>query len=379
MKKIFSVLCVLALVLNANALEFGVQKMKKFDARHSFSLKADMPELSAAKAHRAQKAVMDDQDLSDQIAEVTCEYYSNPAYSQPGAYDYYFEMYNLADGEMDFPYICFDLYLPTNTGLVAGTYSTTNGDLDGVMVMLEYYDYLYAMYNMPEYMSFIVAEAELTITEVSAGVYNLELIAADADGNTVTVVKNNVALDVEENEYDPSAEGDENDMQEDVTIDFATADIVSFEVDEEEGFAYVRLVKGDEMIALLIYVSGNTLPAGTYTIDDSYAEGSVQPGVIYDNSIYPSFYGTLDAEGYLVDIFLCVDGTVTVSYDANGELVLDIDATNTWGNSLHATLNGGAAAVDHVEAANAAAKAVRNGQLVIIRNGVEYNANGAKL
>lgn len=176
--------------------------------------------------------------------------------------------------------------------------------------------------------------------------------------------------------------GDEYDMQEDVNVAYATADVVSFEVDGEEGYAYVRIVKDDEMFATLIYLAegATTLPAGTYPINDTYEPGTAQSGQISGQSVYPTFWATMDAEGYLnLPLFFCVDGSVVVSYDAAGELVLDVNATNTWGNSLHLTLNGAAQAVENVEAGVKAVKTVKNGQLVIIKNGVEFNAQGAKL
>lgn len=176
--------------------------------------------------------------------------------------------------------------------------------------------------------------------------------------------------------------GDENDMQEDVDVEYATADVESFEVDGEEGYAYVRIVKDDEMFATLIYVEEGAidLAAGTYPINDTYEPGTAQSGAISGNSVYPTFWATVDAEGYLnLPLFFCVDGSVEVSYDAAGELVLEVNATNTWGNTLHLTLNKAATAVENVEAAAKATKKVKNGQLIIEKNGVKFNVLGAKL
>ncbi len=176
--------------------------------------------------------------------------------------------------------------------------------------------------------------------------------------------------------------GDEYDMQEDVDVEYATADLVSFEVDGEEGYAYVRIEKDDEMFATLIYVEEGAidLAAGTYPINDTYEPGTAQSGAISGNSIYPTFWATVDAEGYVnVPLFFCVDGSVVVSYDVAGELVLEVNATNTWGNALHLTLNKPATAIENVEAGAKAIKAIKNGHLVIEKNGVKFNEQGLKL
>lgn len=175
--------------------------------------------------------------------------------------------------------------------------------------------------------------------------------------------------------------GEEYDMQEDVDVAYTTADVESFEVDGEEGYAYVRIIKDDEMFATLIYLAegATDLPAGTYPINDTYEPGTAQPGEISGSNVYPTFWATMDAEGYLnIPLFYCVDGTIEVSYDANSNLLLEVNATNTWGNSLHLTL-GATTAVENVENVVKATKAIQNGQLVIEKNGVKYNAQGAQL
>ena len=117
------------------------------------------------------------------------------------------------------------------------------------------------------------------------------------------------------------------------------------------------------------------LPAGVYAISDSYAEGTVSAGTV-DQYIYGSFAGSLDAEGYInVPMWLFNAGTVTVH--ENGPI--EVKATNTWGAQIECLLGQWAEGVENTEAAVKATKVVRNGQLVIIKNGVEFNAQGATI
>ena len=118
-----------------------------------------------------------------------------------------------------------------------------------------------------------------------------------------------------------------------------------------------------------------TLPAGVYTVDNSGAPGTVSAGSI-DQYIYGSFAGSLDAEGYVnIPMWLIVEGTVTVT--ASG--VIEVAATNTWGQRISSRLGEYPESIDNVDANATATKAIRNGQLLIIKNGVEYNAQGANL
>lgn len=116
------------------------------------------------------------------------------------------------------------------------------------------------------------------------------------------------------------------------------------------------------------------LPSGLYTIDDTYAANTVSVGAFEGQSLYGSFAGSVDDEGYYnIPLWFFAAGEVNVL--ENG--VIQVSATNTWGAQIHCQLGSWPEAIDNTEAAVKATKFVRNGQLVIIKNGVEYNAQGA--
>ena len=116
-----------------------------------------------------------------------------------------------------------------------------------------------------------------------------------------------------------------------------------------------------------------TLPAGVYTVDNSSAPGTVSAGSV-DQYIYGSFAGSLDDEGYInIPLWLMVEGTVTVTESG----VIEVAATNTWGQSISSRLGEYLQSIDNINANHTATKPTRNGQLIIIKNGVKYNAQGA--
>ena len=141
------------------------------------------------------------------------------------------------------------------------------------------------------------------------------------------------------------------------------------------------------MLALLfVYPEGatadaeTTIPVGTYTISDSQAAGTVlaSSGVSSTGGISYSFYGTVDAEGYIEDpIYFLVDGTVTVA-KVDGKLAVEVNGLNSNGVAVHVVYGGTDTAVEDVTSVGGdVKKSLENGQLVIIKNGVKYNATGS--
>ena len=118
-----------------------------------------------------------------------------------------------------------------------------------------------------------------------------------------------------------------------------------------------------------------TLAAGVYSITDTNEDNTVTTGYI-DQYIYGSFAGSVNEEGYInVPLWLIFNGTVTIH--ENG--VIEVNAINTKGAVIECLLGTWPEAIENTAVDAAATKAVRNGQLVIIKNGVEYNAQGAML
>ena len=91
-----------------------------------------------------------------------------------------------------------------------------------------------------------------------------------------------------------------------------------------------------ELALLFIYPEGTadaetTIPAGTYTISDSQAAGTVlaSSGVSSTGSISYSFFANMDAEGYLqIPLYFLVSGTVEVT-KVEGGLKVEVNGLNS--------------------------------------------------
>jgi hypothetical protein len=140
------------------------------------------------------------------------------------------------------------------------------------------------------------------------------------------------------------------------------------------------------MLALLfVYPEGvadatAVIPAGTYAINDTQGPGTVlaSSGVSSTGGVGYSFFANLDADGYLeVPVYFLVDGTVEVKH-VDGKLAVEVNGLNSNGVAVHVVYGGTDTAIDDVTSVGGdIKKCLENGQLVIIKNGVKYNATGS--
>jgi hypothetical protein len=125
-----------------------------------------------------------------------------------------------------------------------------------------------------------------------------------------------------------------------------------------------------------------SIPAGVYNINSTEQPGTVQAseGEVEQGGellLSQSFAGVLNAAGTSLEkVWFLTGGTVTVT-NVDGKIRIVINATNSKGQAVTAELGAGVTALEDVMVDDAAAKTMENGQLVIIRNGVRYNAQGA--
>lgn len=177
---------------------------------------------------------------------------------------------------------------------------------------------------------------------------------------------------------DPN-QGNQYDEQSAIEAEFSVEDIDEFEVSAADGYAYLRAINAErnDVFATLIYVDSDELAAGTYPISNTYEVGTAQPGDCNGSNIWPTFYGYLDEQGYITAMWLATEGTVTVSYDAEGNPSIICAGTNSWGYDFYVTVN-----ADQTAISNVAAEAQKNGKfmeqnnVVIRNNGKKFNGFG---
>lgn len=153
-----------------------------------------------------------------------------------------------------------------------------------------------------------------------------------------------------------------------------------------DGYGMIQLIIADESYAVDFYFNADAMdpvisvPAGVYPIDGSFESGTVIAckGILPDGPAQSYFCG-LDAEGYLdpLQLYCLVDGTVIVE-NINGKLKVEVDAVNSYDVPVVLHYNAAATALEDITTEKVGTqKRLRNGQLLIIRNGQTYTATGA--
>lgn len=172
------------------------------------------------------------------------------------------------------------------------------------------------------------------------------------------------------------------------TMDYAAA----YDFAEDYGFVELYLENDDYFADLYVLADFDAqlgVPAGTYNVASSGETGTVWASSGgNEEEDEPSYLAAdFDAEGYYNTSYYFAGGTLTVSASAKG-VKYEMAITTHFGSTLNLTYegpveNGFDTAVEQVtdndEHVAATTKILRNGQLLILRNGLRYNAAGAKL
>ena len=214
--------------------------------------------------------------------------------------------------------------------------------------------------------------------EVSAadGVLTIEVNAVNSYDVPVHIVM----------EYDLNTkQGLQYDMTEgEVNRTYSDADVVEINTDyvsSNQIYLDITAADGSDMISVAFIMNTVdptiTIPAGTYPINDSFAVGSVYASVgVVDGSIYPSFYGQMNAAGQIkIPCYFMVGGNVVVE-NVNGHLKVTIDALNSYDVPAHIVYEATATSVENVVVEKNANKVIENGQFFIMKEGVKYNVLG---
>ena len=268
---------------------------------------------------------------------------------------------------------------PMTDGKVAGTYVN-----DGLFGKFGAEDGRYDFYNG---YTFIYVESEMKNYTIEKG----ELVVEHALDGTVTAVakfiaRNGVYYIVKmTSEYNTHLDFDE--PEEIIDRTYTTDDNVTIDDQtEKNGYIYLALTAADgsDMAAFFFFVEeideDIIVPAGVYPIDYSEEYGTVyaNPGVQGDG-VWPSFYARMMEDGSIVTpLWLLVGGTVEVRKTEDGSPYLEVNAVNSYGVEVHIVYDGSTTGMtDVVAPASQATKYLKNGQLIIRKNSVEYNAQGA--
>ena len=172
----------------------------------------------------------------------------------------------------------------------------------------------------------------------------------------------------------------------DGALDYTYGEDAVAETTDKGFYGMLDVADATSMLALLfVYPEGvadaeTTIPAGTYTISDSQEPGTVlaSSGVSNTGSVGYSFFAKTNEQGQLIPpLYFPVSGTVEVT-KVDGKLKVEVNGLNSNNVPVHVVYGATDTAVEGVTTVGSdIKKCLENGQLVILKNGVKYNATGS--
>ena len=169
---------------------------------------------------------------------------------------------------------------------------------------------------------------------------------------------------------------------------YTASDVLTIVDSSDEGYIYLAVGAADQsdLMAMHFFVDSTdtdiVVPEGVYKINKSFRPGTVlgNTGPNEQNQISTPFYATADKQGYLVDIYMWVKGTVEVS-KKDGKLYLEVNAVNSYDVPVHIIYDGttNTSVVNTPLPSTRSIKYVKDGQLIIRKDSVEYNIQGSTI
>ena len=158
-------------------------------------------------------------------------------------------------------------------------------------------------------------------------------------------------------------------------------DITLEDMTAENGTIFFDVMTDNALMALYFYAEAAdpeiVIPEGTYYIDDTQDYFTVNAS---DGSIgtYPTFYATHNGMDF-TSMYFFVSGTVEV-INKQGKLYMEINARNSYNVPAHIIYDGSVTTgiLDTRIPTPDTQKVLRDGQLLIIRNGNAFNLMGAR-
>lgn len=140
----------------------------------------------------------------------------------------------------------------------------------------------------------------------------------------------------------------------------------------------LEIMTDRDLLAMWFYVEQIDdeiiIPEGEYSIDNSEDYWSV---VAADGSLGKTFYAMHDGE-YFTSFYFLTSGTVEIS-KKEGQLYMEIHGKNSYDIPVHIIYDGSTTDVENIQTEDtmSSQKRIMDGQLMIIRHGKTYNAQGS--
>ena len=160
-----------------------------------------------------------------------------------------------------------------------------------------------------------------------------------------------------------------------------------YDYTQEDGLLIFEVTAANQSDMLILYFFVDSLdqtghiPVANYTINSSLSSGTVlaSTGVNEDNTVSPSLYTTMQ-DDYFDKLYFLVDGTVHITKNNDGQMRLEVNAVNSYDQSVHIIYDPALTDLLNVSTGGKRnAKQLINGQLFIHYDGNVFNAAGQRV
>lgn len=138
-------------------------------------------------------------------------------------------------------------------------------------------------------------------------------------------------------------------------------------------------IDATKAIALAFFPSAldpNTvLPIGTYQISRDFTTGTAAASTGYSGGYYNQCFAYTASNNSYDKLWFIVSGSINVSRTLQGTTII-VNGQNSKGKNVNVTIISNSTPIENVEAEKVVSKRIENGQVIIRRNGVDYNMMG---
>ena len=325
------------------------------------------------------------------IDTVLITYQSDLSDSTKGEFYYTFNFFSRGG---DYPNVLVDMIMNQPMALTAGTYTLADNQLIGLNLFLNQEDFNAVFFGGEPY---VFATAALTLSEVQDGKWRYAMLITDTIGSEYTfdfaqdphIVHYPIPVDPTEEKDKPYIDEQKTAVTVSVTLDSLLWNTKSVSKDGILDI-YLTQQKADvnglrAYLHLGMYTDSEYPEAGSYAVNGSEENGTFSASLgRFGNVLIPCYLLLIDAEGWAHAVWYIVDGTIRIAYDAQQAPVLSGTCTTYFGSTINFTygdIDNGVedVVVESQKSKVKSRKVVRDGQLLIIRDGRTYNAQGLQI
>jgi hypothetical protein len=301
----------------------------------------------------------------------------------------YYYTFDFFSGLGDYPNVLLDVTMSKPMALTEGTYTLEAKQLKGLELFQNQTDFNSVFFGGEPY---VFTEAWLKLSPADGDAWKYEMFIGDKIGSeyrfAFTQTPHIVFYPEQKEEIDPKDQpfADEMRQQTIISVVLDTA-LWKDETVSKDGILDIYLTQRSADVSGLraylhlgMYTDVSYPAAGTYPVNSSEEAGSFSASLgRYSSVLIPCYLSLMDENGWVYAVWYITGGNITLSYDENNKPQLYGECTTYFGSTIKFAYADGLGVEEVPSDKIQSTKVLRNGQVIILRDGKEYNILGVTL